>query len=37
MVTAHFPSPNGETATLIATGRTDAIEMIRHGPYEHGT
>jgi hypothetical protein len=37
VVTPHFPSPNGETATLIATGRTDAIEMIRHGRYEHGT
>ncbi|MBM4407622.1 MAG: hypothetical protein FJ038_03260 [Chloroflexi bacterium] len=37
VVTPHFPSPNGETATLVATGRTDAIEMIRHGPYEHGT
>ncbi len=37
VVTPHFPSPNGETATLIATGRTDAIEMIRHGPYEHAT
>lgn len=35
VVTPHFPSPNGETATLIATGRTDAIEMIRHGRYEH--
>ena len=37
VVTPHFPSPNGETATLVATGRADAIEMIRHGPYEHGT
>jgi hypothetical protein len=37
VVTPHFPSPNGETATLIATGRTDAIEMIRHGRYEHTT
>jgi hypothetical protein len=37
VVTPHFPSPNGETATLIATRRTDAIEMIRHGPYEHVT
>jgi hypothetical protein len=35
VVTPHFPSPNGETATLVATGRTDAIEMIRHGRYEH--
>ena len=37
VVTPHFPSPNGETAALIATGRTDAIEMIRHGRYEHAT
>ncbi len=37
VITPHFPSPNGETATLIATGRTDAIEMIRHGRYEHAT
>jgi hypothetical protein len=37
VVTPHFPSPNGETATLVATGRTDAIEMIRHGRYEHAT
>ena len=37
VVIPHFPSPNGETATLVATRRVDAIEMIRHGPYEHAT
>jgi hypothetical protein len=37
VITPHFPSPNGETATLVATGRTDAIEMIRHGRYEHAS
>lgn len=37
VVIPHFPSPNGETATLVATRRVDAIEMIRHGPYEHTT
>jgi hypothetical protein len=37
VVTPHFPSPNGETATLVATGRTDAIEMIRFGRYEHAS
>jgi hypothetical protein len=28
VVIPHFPSPNGEPATLIATGRADAVEMI---------
>jgi hypothetical protein len=37
VVIPHFPSPNGETAALVATGRADAVEMIRHGPYEHVT
>ena len=35
VVIPHLPGPNGEPATLIATGRADAIEMLRHGPYEH--
>src|SRR5258705_11077489 len=34
-VTQPFPPPNGKPATLIAPGRTDAIEMIRPGRYEH--
>ncbi len=28
VVIPHFPQPNGEPATLIATGRADAVEMI---------
>jgi len=36
VVIPHLPSPNGEPATLIATGRADAIEMLRHGMYNHG-
>lgn len=35
VVIPHLPSPNGEPATLIATGRADAIEMLRHGMYNH--
>jgi hypothetical protein len=37
VIIPHFPSPNGEPAVLVATGRTDAIEMIRFGQYEHLT
>ncbi len=37
VVIPHFPSPNGEPAVLISTGRADAIEMIRFGLYEHLT
>ncbi|MDT0186050.1 CehA/McbA family metallohydrolase [Microbacterium sp. ARD31] len=32
-VLAHFPVPNGEAATLIATKRIDAIEMIAYDDY----
>ena len=35
VIIPHLPNPNGEPATLIATGRTDAIEMLRHGMYQH--
>jgi hypothetical protein len=28
VIIPHFPLPNGEPAVLIATGRTDAVEMI---------
>ena len=31
----HFGYPNGEAATLIATDRVDAVEMIWFGPYFH--
>ena len=37
VIIPHFPSPNGETAVLIATGRADGVEMIRYGRYEHLT
>ncbi len=36
IVIPHFPSPNGEPATLVATGRADAVEMIRCDAYNHG-
>jgi hypothetical protein len=35
VVLPHFPSPNGEPAALIATGRVDAIEIFRHEMYRH--
>lgn len=36
VVIPHIPNPNGETATLIATGRGDATEMIDFSSYKHG-
>ncbi|HEY3061717.1 MAG TPA: CehA/McbA family metallohydrolase [Chloroflexota bacterium] len=35
VILPHFPNPNGEPATLIATGRIDAVEMIRNAAYNH--
>jgi hypothetical protein len=35
VIVPHFPNPNGEAATLIATGRADAAEMTVHGLYYH--
>ncbi|MBM4418564.1 MAG: hypothetical protein FJ033_09660 [Chloroflexi bacterium] len=35
VVLPHLPTPNGEPATLIATGRVDAVEMIRMDQYYH--
>ena len=35
VIIPHFPSPNGEPATLIATGRVDGVEMIRHARFNH--
>ncbi len=35
VVIPHLPNPNGEPAALIATGRADAVEMLRHGTYQH--
>ena len=32
VVSAHFPNPNGEPAALVATGRTDAVEMLAQSP-----
>jgi hypothetical protein len=35
VVLAHLPRPNGEPASLIATGRADAVEMIDFRTYAH--
>ncbi|MDA1347875.1 MAG: CehA/McbA family metallohydrolase [Chloroflexi bacterium] len=35
VISPHFPNPNGEPATLVATGRLDAVEMIRSTEYNH--
>ena len=35
VIIPHLPNPNGEPAALIATGRADAVEMLRHGMYNH--
>jgi hypothetical protein len=35
VISPHFPNPNGEPATLIATGRLDGIEMLRQTEYNH--
>ena len=35
VINPHFPSPNGEPAALVATGRLDGIEMIRMDEYNH--
>lgn len=35
VIIPHFPSPNGEPATLVATGRVDAVEMIRQQSFNH--
>ena len=35
VIIPHFPMPYGEQAALIATGRVDAVEMIRHARYSH--
>lgn len=44
VILPHLPDPNGEPAALIATGRVDAVEFLRHGAepslrgsmYNHG-
>lgn len=35
VVIPHIPTPNCEPATLIATGRADAVEMLVHSEYNH--
>jgi hypothetical protein len=35
IIIPHFPNPNAEPATLVATGRADAVEMIVCDPYNH--
>jgi hypothetical protein len=35
VIIPHLPFPNGEPATLIATGRADAVEMLRHWSFNH--
>ncbi|MBM3933140.1 MAG: hypothetical protein FJ319_02370 [SAR202 cluster bacterium] len=35
VVQPHFPTPNGESAALIATGRLDGIEMVRQTWFNH--
>jgi hypothetical protein len=35
VVLPHLPTPNGEPAALSATGRVDAVEMLRHLKFEH--
>jgi hypothetical protein len=35
VIIPHLPNPNCEPATLIATGRADAVEMLVHNPYFH--
>ena len=35
VVVPHMPTPNGETAVLVATSRADALEMIDFNSFEH--
>jgi hypothetical protein len=35
VILPHLPTPNGEPAALIATGRIDGVEMIQFGEYAH--
>jgi len=34
VILPHLPNPNGEPASMIATGRVDGVEMIRFGRYQ---
>jgi hypothetical protein len=35
VIIPHLPNPNGEPAVLIATGRADAVEMLKQAEYQH--
>lgn len=35
VIIPHIPTPNGEPATLMATGRADAVEFLIHSEYIH--
>ena len=35
VISPHFPSPNGEQAALVATGRLDGVEMLRQARTNH--
>ena len=35
VINPHFPSPNGEPAALVATGRLDGVEMLRQARPNH--
>ncbi|HLH75117.1 MAG TPA: CehA/McbA family metallohydrolase, partial [Chloroflexota bacterium] len=35
VILPHFPAPNGEPAALVAAGRVDAVEMLRHQEFNH--
>jgi hypothetical protein len=35
VIIPHLPTPNGEPAALIATGRADAVEILQHRDYHH--
>lgn len=35
VIVAHMPTPNGETAVLVSTGRADGLEMIDFNTFEH--
>src|SRR6266567_3090039 len=36
VILPHLPDPNGEPAAMIATGRVDAVEFLRHGAEQSG-
>ncbi len=36
VILPHLPNPNGEPAAMIATGRVDAVEFLRHGAEHPG-